>query len=283
MLVTLIRFLSARALPILFVSTTAGALAGCTSVDGAVKKEGAKAKVNLAKIPAIAGDLATRAPVTADAVAPLAGHVLFDASYPNDTTASVVYAEDLAVPGELGNVYARIPGSKRVSECASLVEHGTFPWDPQSSTNWISSVDGAGVASILQSCTRIRTLFVLRTMDLVKPGNARINFSGDAGDASAADAAPVASTPADETSCRPGGGRCKFDGGYVKIEVHVFALDPLAHKGAFVIEAESSASVTLSGAYTSTYLETDLQTAISAAFRAALPKAIPGATVQVIP
>lgn len=250
---------------------------GCTSVDGAVKKDGPKAKANLAKIAPLAADLATRAPVVRDEVAPPDTKVVFDASYPDEATAALMYAEDLGALGELGNVYARVAGSKRISECASLLDHQTFPWDPQDTQRWNAAVDGFEVQSTLRTCGRIRTLFVLRTMDLVKPGGARVEPT----DAGATSAVPASS--ADENTCRPGNVRCSFQGGYVKIEVHVFSLEPFAHKGAFVIEAESSPSVKLAGSRTDDALEADLGHAVGTAFSAAATRLVPGASVKGLP
>ena len=38
------------------------------------------------------------------------------------------------------------------------------------------------------------------------------------------------------------GTRCVYDGGYMKVELHLYALEPVRHLGGFVVEAESQGS-----------------------------------------
>jgi hypothetical protein len=258
----------------------AAVAAGCQSVEGAIKENGGKAKSALAKIAPLAADMRTRAPVKQDQVAPLDAPLVFDTAYPRTANAALVYYEDLVALGEVGSVYARIRGTKQISECASLLEHRTFPWDPKESGRWTEPVAGFEVEKKLEVCGQLKTLFVLRTMELVKPSNARVEMRFDGGPG--VGTLGIVSTPS-ESACRVLDTQCRFDGGQVKAEVHVFALEPFAYKGAFLLDVENTAKVRLSSVRTDDTLELDLAEQVAAAFVAATLKNIPGATVKGLP
>ena len=74
--------------------------------------------------------------------------------------------------------------------------------------------------------------------------------------------------------------QCKFDGGQVKAEVHVFSLEPFAYKGAFLLDIENSEKLRLSGSWSDVALENDLATQVGTAFEAAVLQQVPGATVK---
>lgn len=207
-------------------TATATALAGCRSVDAAIKEHGDKTKAVLSRIAPLASDLRTRAAITRDDVPAIEPRVVMNATADAADNAAIVYYEDLLALGELGNVYARIPGTKHVSECASLLDHRTMPWDPHDSQRWNEAITGTEVASHLASCSKIRTLFVIRTIELVKPSRARAETRTVDGGAEGGSIGTV-STPS-ESTCRVANVQCKFDGGQVKAEVHVFSLEPFA-------------------------------------------------------
>ena len=250
-------------------------------MDGAIKQHGGKARSTLAKIAPLAADLRTRAPVARDEVAPLDAPLVLDTSYPRGANAALVYYEDLVALGELGNVYARIGGTRQISECAALLEHKTFPWDPHEPQRWTEPVAGFEVASKLEVCGPLRTLLVIRTMELVKPSGARVEARTLDGGAELPPLGTV-STPS-ESACRVSDVQCRFDGGQLKAEVHVFALEPFAYKGAFLLDVENSDKVSLSGAWTDATLERDLAARVSGALEAAVSKNIPGAVVKGFP
>ena len=191
--------------------------------------------------------------------------------------AAVVYYEDLARVGELGNVYARMPGTQHVSECASLLEHQTMPWDPHNSAHWNQSITGFEVGKRLEYCTRLRTLFVIRTMELVKPSGARVEARPVDGGVEGGTVGTV-STPS-ESTCRVANVQCKFDGGQIKAEVHVFSLEPFAYKGAFLLDVENNDKLRLSGAWSDVSLENDLASQLGLAFDVAMLNELPGSTV----
>jgi len=177
---------------------TATALVGCQSVDGAIKEHGGKTKTVLSRIAPLASDLRTRAAITRDDVAAIEPRVVMNATTDAADNAAIVYYEDLLALGELGDVYARVPGTKHVSECASLLEHRTMPWDPHDSHRWNEAINGTDVASRLDSCSKIRTLFVIRTMELVKPSGARVETRQVDGGAGSGTTGTV-STPSEST------------------------------------------------------------------------------------
>ena len=260
------------------VFAAATVLAGCQSVDGAIQEHGAKTKTVLSGIAPLASDLRARAAVTRDDVPAIEPLVVMNATPEKTDNAAVVYYEDLLALGELGNVYARIPGTKHVSECASLLQHRTLPWDPHDSHRWNEPVTGFDVAKSLESCSTLRTLFVIRTMELVKPSGARVETRPVDGGAEGGTLGTV-STPS-ESTCRVANVQCKFDGGQMKAEVHVFTIEPFAYKGALLLDVESSEKIRLSGAWSDVSLELDLADRVGVAFEAAMLKQIPGAVVR---
>ena len=247
-------------------------------MDAAIKEHGDKTKAVLSRIAPLASDLRTRAAITRDDVPAIEPRVVMNATADAADNAAIVYYEDLLALGELGNVYARIPGTTHVSECASLLDHRTMPWDPHDSQRWNEAITGTEVASHLASCSKIRTLFVIRTIELVKPSRARAETRTVDGGAEGGSIGTV-STPS-ESTCRVANVQCKFDGGQVKAEVHVFSLEPFAYKGAFLLDVENSERVRLSGAWSDAALGIDLADRVGVAFEAAALKLIPGATVR---
>lgn len=308
----------------------AAALAGCDSVEGAVKKDGPAARAVVEKATEVAKDLGARPLVPASSLVKPDGERLRIAEDDDSANSEMVYLEDLKAPGELGNVYARIRSTDTLSTCASFVLHGTPPWDPRDPTRWGGSVYAGEVTRSLQYCAKLKALFVLRTTELVKPSNARVDGTkptalttdliatplanaaarGDAGarvDAGAAsgtrtvvvtkprtgadggaprdagpppDAGPPAPfvlpprgtiVPATLSACRDETNRCVYDGGYMRVEVHVYGLDPVVkYRGAFVVEAESSSSLDLDTSDVEAALEQDLRQQLRRAFRTAL-------------
>lgn len=132
------------------------------------------------------------------------------------STALIVHEEDLASIDELGAVYARVPQSRTLAECAAIVLHGTHPWDPFKPKYWTSSLDGWFADRPLTRCGSAKYLLVVRTIELVK-----------------------ASVIGKECSST----QCKFSSGYVRGEVHVYGLSPVAHLGAAQFEAENGEKV----------------------------------------
>lgn len=245
-------------------------LAGCgETTDRAIKEHGPAARATLAKLPLIESDLRARPPVSADAVAPLEGEPL---KLGEGANASLVYLEDLARPSELGNVYARLGASEKLVECAAFLEHKTYPWNPRVPDRWTQFTLGSSVASDLQACGKVRTVLVVRTTELLTPSSPRLERRADAG-------APPSGEAATKADCRASGVTCTFDGGYVRAEVHVFALEPFAHKGAFVIEAESSPAAVLKEKLAKYDVERDLGEALQRSFRAGMAKHLPRASL----
>jgi hypothetical protein len=249
-------------------------LAGCggQSVDSALEKHGPAARATVASFGAIAEDLRVRPPVASNAVTPpLGAEQVRLAATDGNVNADVVYLEDLQRPAELGNVYARLSGSADVTDCAALVTHKTHAWDPRKPEYWTYETFGHAVAPALETCGKLRVLFVLRTMELVKPRDARYVRTSDAGVSERVRAVA-------RSDCKPNDVRCLFDGGYVRAEVHVFALGPVVHKGAFVIEAESSEVAVVRGLVEDD-LERDLAEKLATAFRAGVLLHFPTAVV----
>jgi hypothetical protein len=319
---------------VLAAAAGSGVLVACASVSGTVKKEGPAAKATLGKLAQAAADLATRPRVEADTTDPgkLPAGDLHLASV--DRTAAnvlVTYLEDLTAPGELGNVTGRIGGTEVASECASFLEHETYPWSPASPANWERPVYADEVAKTLATCGRAKVAFVIRTTELALPGalgvDARRATGGSGADAGAdagardagtrdagarrttptplstaaakrldagSDAAADASAKSDSVwGPHPAGDsvptsavcgsvdvRCRFAGGYLKAEVHVYALEPFAHLGAFLFEAESGERVTFRTSASADDLERDFRRAVTEAFGAAVRKKFPSADVQ---
>jgi hypothetical protein len=154
---------------------------------------------------------------------------MLDASGGARANATIVYLEDLAAPGELGIVYARLPGSRHLAECAAFLEHKTNPWDPRDPTHWTQALGGWSVESRLEHCGRLDTVFAVRTMELARPSTVRIEAGAVDGGAPRSGALP---SEVNEATCATAGVRCAFDGGHIKAEVHVYTLEPFAHRGA---------------------------------------------------
>lgn len=275
---------------------TAALLTGCPSVDRALDQHGAAAKAPLAALLLAHEDLRTRAPVTADAVAPIeGGQIVLRGEDRSLANAAVLYDEDLEKPAELANVYARLEGSEAMPDCAAFLAHKTYAWDPARKAHWSDELFGPDVGKALDFCGRVRTLFVIRTLELVKPGNARMDTrivatapALDAGarkDAGSPGDASVWGPPVglvSESACRGADVRCRFDGGHVMAEVHVFTVQPFAHKGAFLLDAESATSVPISGdtGEHESELERDLRRRVGAVLVEAVRKNIPNADVR---
>jgi hypothetical protein len=265
-----------RPSPPLVVALLASAALGCfPTVEEAQKKHGAAARATLAGLAPIAEELRRLPPVTGDEVAALEGTVVLDADGAG-ATAALVYLEDLRVPGELAPVAARLPLSVHVPECASFLAHQTYPWDPRDPKRWTEAITGYEVGRRLDECGRLRALFVVRTLEFVRPTLARVvETATDAG----AEAGASRALPADvnEATCGVVGRRCVFDGGRLRAEVHVYGLAPLARKGAFVIDVESSDRVSLSGAANDRTLESDLGAQVQQAILQGLQRRLPAA------
>ena len=141
------------------------------------------------------------------------------------------------------------------------------------------------VEKALALCARVKTVFVLKTVALAKPYGARVETApdGDAGAGATAGARVESGATVSESACRGPGVRCRFVGGYVKVEVHVYKLDPFAHKGVFVVEAENAASPRITGTGADATLEADLTQQLGLSFVEALGRRFPGARTQGIP
>jgi hypothetical protein len=127
-----------------------------------------------------------------------------------EPNAAFVYAEDLHEPGEVAEVYARIPG-ELVARCAAMLRHRSYPYKERGSSRG-AALSGDEVGATLKQCADLEYVLVLRTV--------------------------VQRKAADRTGTEPA-----FDGGYVAIEAHVFGLQPFEALGAFTFDAENSASV----------------------------------------
>lgn len=220
-------------------------LAGCGSIEGARKKHGPAAEKTLTAAAQVREDLRGRHEALAPIVPPGEPVVVdfFDAG--RDDNAVVVYEEDLERRGELGNVYARIDGTRWLAECGAFLDHGTYEWDPRKPSKWTEAAAAFDAERSLERCGRVRFLFVIRTVAFARPSGLRAVPAGNAGaDASVSDPALASLLlPPDEKQCAREDVRCVFSPGYLKLEVHFYGLDPVAHRGAFVVEAENSEKV----------------------------------------
>jgi hypothetical protein len=263
-----------RACSLLVLTVLASSSLGCLpSIDDSVKKHGPGARATLTALAPIAEELRKLPPVPRDDAAPLEGSVVLDIGG-SGATAALVYLEDLRAPGELGAIYARVPISQRVPECAAFLEHKTYPWDPRNPQRWSEAVVGLEVASRLEECGRLRTLFVVRTLEFVRPMGARVEATADAG------ASRFVSADVSEDTCAMAGRRCAFDGGHLKAEVHVYSLSPVARRGAFLVDVESSDKLLLSGVANDQLLESDLLAQVKSAIAAGIVKRLPTANVS---
>jgi hypothetical protein len=305
---------------LLAACASTSALTACTTVGAVVKKDGPPAKATLDKLAKAKADLATRPLVTKDAVSLPPGDLRFS-NIGTEGNVLVTYLEDLDVPGELGNVKGRLTGTALASECASLLEHETYPWDPGSPTNWDRSVLAHDVEKTLATCGRAKVALVIRTTEFVAPSSMgmdsrrpgpgldggfadagardagakprptpspslagkKVDAGADAALAALAGSEPVwgpytgagdASMPT-AAICQGTSVRCRFEGWYVKAEVHVFSLEPFAHQGAFVFEAESTERIAFTSDANVSDLERDFTKALATAFGAAVKKNVP--------
>lgn len=210
----------------------AAVLTGCKSVEGVVEEHAAAIRPRIAVMRAIHEDAAARPPLDGDDVrAPAGGFTLaYDSGSPRNTT--MAYLEDLERPGELADVYARIPRTDEFARCAALVEHQTEPWDPDAPARWNSTVLASTAEGVLRACERFVYVFVIRATEFVRP------------------------TPVKTDT---------FDGGRVRAEVLVYALEadgpaPFSRLGGFRVEAESSTTLSLyDGDEMIPHLESDLR------------------------
>lgn len=284
----------------LFPFVAPALLAGCDNVEDSIKEEGPKARAVVTEMAAIARDLETRPPVTeSKPVAVPPGISLDTTGYARDTNALIVHYEDLQRAGELGNVEVRTKGSHHFSECASFLDHRTYPWNPKEPTKWLESLTAWTVADRLKECGRAKLAVVVRTMAFATAGRARVQrrpaplviapadggAARDAGaDASAkpkdggveagAPTPPIDATSVDFATCSSPQHRCVYDPAYVKAEIHVFTLGPATHKGAFVLEVESG-TMQVAGEPYATQYASELQSKWDTELLAALAKYVP--------
>lgn len=120
---------------------------------------------------------------------------------------------------------------------------------------------------------------------VVTPGSLALLDAGarsapDAGAPAAEVWLPSGSDDLVPARCTSADVRCRFDGGYLKAEVHLYALKPFAHQGAFVFEAENGTNIQFSSYATPGDLERDFQKSARAAFAAALKKNLPNASAR---
>ncbi len=177
-----------------------------------------------------------------------------------DANALAVYWEDLAQPEELGYVVARVPGTRRLADCASYVRRGHTAFDPAEPARYLSIPFGFTAEDALAECTRVRYLVVLRTVAFVPPGtpvHAAVQASAGVGPAASSTGAtpvgaPDASTdidagapdggprPAASGAASPTEDTWSFEGGQVELEVLVYELASGRDLGGFLVAAENS-------------------------------------------
>lgn len=245
------------------------ALAGCESIEKAKAAHGPAATKTLAAVAAVALDVKTRPNTAVPTSAPPAPAVLAvsDRTSPSGN-AYLVYEEDLAKRGELGSVYARVDGTGQLAECAAFLDHGTQPWDPKKPTRWTAPVAGFEVSSRLEHCGQVKYLFVIRTTALAKSSNVRVVPRPDGGVDPRFDGGPP-DVPGFE-ACSSPARKCLFAPTYMKALVHFYTLDPVAHRGAFVLDAESSEQLAY---YGGTELDAQLERDLANNVKVALGKA----------
>lgn len=268
-------------------------MAGCSSrsVAEVFEEHGAAARAKLARVDEVAATMQAVPPLAGATVqAPPSLQVHVGALAARADTA-VVYLEDITRRGELGMVFARLGGTRTVPECASMLDHRTFPWDPREPRGWDAAISGPQVESRLAFCRRLSHVLVLRAVELTLPSAPRLERGPTPVPSSAPPAAPPPTAPppagaeagaggVSDYSCRMTGARCVFDGGFIGLEAHLFSLDPVRHLGGFPVEAESRDAVELRVQYggTPALLELDLEAALREALRAAIKAHLPGAT-----
>jgi hypothetical protein len=228
------------------------ALAGCTPpIDDVVKEHGGRVESALEPLEGLHAAMEKLPLLGADQIKTPSGKLSLDVGdRPSDgANTALVYLEDLAELGSLGMVYARVPGTTHVSECASFLEHQTNPYDPRDLEHWTKSITGWDVEGRFELCERLTHLLVIRTTRLMRPSAVR-----------------VGETPLDSgsyASCETEK-KCAFDGGVVEGEVHLYQLDGVEHLGGFRFKAESSEKVSVEANSPALLVEKDLGKAVAA-------------------
>jgi hypothetical protein len=253
------------------------AVAGClTSIDAAVTEHKGAVTTSLGRVAQVAPALPGLAPLASDEVGPLGPpmKLAMDAGPSSRANAAVVYAEDLERLGELGPVYARIDGSTHPSDCAAFLEHRTYPWDPKKPERWTALLAGFEVESSFELCERLSYVLVVRTLELARASDLRVEGTNPAG--------PRPELHADETTCGKAELRCVFDSGWLRGEVHVFQLEPFEHRGGFRFEAVNDDKLPWPDAAASV-LEKNLSIKVAKAIAEGVRAHVAGATVTGAP
>jgi hypothetical protein len=151
-------------------------LAGCKkplSLEEVTARYRAPLEQHLQALSRIAEQASRLPPLERDAVT-IAGNVIVERrSIRNRTaTASLAYAEDLADPNELGYVWGRLPNVGVLNHCASLLHRGHLAYDPSQPLEPLLRADEPLANEWYPACLASRYLFVIRTLEFVKPSAA---------------------------------------------------------------------------------------------------------------
>lgn len=258
------------------VAACALAIAGCTSIEDVRDEHAYEMGELLRQLAAVRADMAARPVIDADAEpdtidgtglvfyrAPDPSDALFNRPPPPLGNIAIVYEDDLARPGEMTHIPVRVKADDFLPRCAALAQHGTLPWNPDAPKQWLTELDPEAVEETLVACTRITHVLVLRAAAYARP-------------------IPPTHIPHPLQFC-DAPDDCKFEGGFIAVDVHLYALAPLVHRAAFRVEATSDEKVS---AYESSsapagsaasYIELDFQAALPTALRSAIRERMKGA------
>lgn len=272
------------------VALLASVSAGCgPDLETVIAKHRPQIEAKFRAYPAIVEQLRALPPLQSDGLLPgikpeppLVVHA--DDSTNPGINSALVYAEDMLIPEELGNVPERVFGRPFLNDCAAYLRYGTEAFDP-SIEKVLSIPMGSTASPVLERCARIDTLLVLRTDKFAPTGKPQKDASEFAPDPSLCDAPTVPagtreSTPrsgytlmSDGKSVALSSDPYTFEGGILAGEVLIFRVADGRYEGGFRVEARNSPKMELRN------LDIDLMVNLSLQIKRKIAEHIPGAHV----
>jgi hypothetical protein len=255
------------------------AMTGCCGPDleEVIKAHKPAIETKLAPLAGIRDQVMRLPPLTADRVTHEGPPLTLALANVETTTsnAALCYAEDLQDPEEMGFVWGRINHTGVLNECASLARRGHEVFNPANPDRLLSLPFGFSAEAVFERCEAVTTLLVIRTLEIVQPGTPEPVGSAFAPDPSICE--PVGGGAKDAGTTDAGAAkevRLRFDGGRIRAEVLVFALEGARFQGGFRVQASSTARVKGSD------VKSDLTDKLRGAIAAGVKEHVSGATVR---